>query len=348
MLEDIAEVRKITSSLIRYFDRDGNYALADLLKSAYPSSQEIAYDGWNGGTYIYAFVYEVEIDVYQQNRNLIPEYETDIRNVAELFLRNTGNEQLGEVYIRPICKQYIDWNSLPDGMTKELLLQEIEAIKAFMVSVSTGGPRIQEVNDRYKDMYNKIDFCLASLGISNPNTFKDLWEWHGRWSQADLSTYASRRVFVPQLYQETVDILEKAQTDEFRQDYAPTGWERVDRTVYEMQRLLSDAVNEEQFQAIGMLGREALITVAQQVFDGSLHKTEDGINPSDTDAKRMLDAYLVYSLHGSSNERQRKFAKSSVDLANQLTHDRVATKKDAEMCLNAVAAVASLIKVIRG
>ena len=122
----------------------------------------------------------------------------------------------------------------------------------------------------------------------------------------------------------------------------------MDRTVYEMQRLLSDAVNEEQFQAIGMLGREALITVAQQVFDGSLHKTEDGINPSDTDAKRMLDAYLVYSLHGSSNERQRKFAKSSVDLANQLTHDRMATKKDAEMCLTAVAAVASLIKVIRG
>lgn len=148
MLENIVEVRKITSSLIRYFEQDGEYVIADLLKKAWPSSEEIAYNGWNGGTYIYAFVYEVEIDVYQQNRNLLPEYEKDIQNAAELFLRNTVNEQLGAVYIRPLCKQYIDWNNLPNGVTKELLLQEIETIKALMVSVSTGGERIQNVNDQ--------------------------------------------------------------------------------------------------------------------------------------------------------------------------------------------------------
>lgn len=346
MLENINEVRKITSSLIRYFDQEGNYTIAELLKNAYPSSQEIAYDGWNGGTYIYAFMYEVEIAVYQKNRSLISEYEGEIRDAAELFLRNSENEQLGAVYIRPICRQYINWNDLPDGMTKELLLQEIETIKALMISVSTGGPRIQEVNDQYKDLYNQINSCLSLLGVSNPNIFRDLWEWYGRWSQPDLSTYASRRSFIPQLYQETIDILEKAETDVYQQEYVPTGWDRVDRTVYEMQRHLADAIYEEQFQAIGMLGREALITIAQQVFDRNVHKTEDGIIPSDTDAKRMLDAFLSYSLSGSTNERQRKFAKASVDLANQLTHDRMATKKDAEICLTAVTAVASLIKVI--
>lgn len=346
MLENIVEVRKITSSLIRYFEQDGEYVIADLLKKAWPSSEEIAYNGWNGGTYIYAFVYEVEIDVYQQNRNLLPEYEKDIQNAAELFLRNTVNEQLGAVYIRPLCKQYIDWNNLPNGVTKELLLQEIETIKALMVSVSTGGERIQNVNDQYKVVYSKIDSCLSSIGVNNPNTFKDLWEWYGRWSQPDLGTYALRRRFIPRLYQETIDIIEKSQTSELKQDYIPTGWERVDRTVYEMKRELANAINEEQFQVIGMLGREALITIAQQVFDRNIHKTDDGVNPSDTDAKRMLDAFLAHSLSGNTNERQRKFAKASVDLANQLTHDRMATKKDAEMCLTAVTAVASLIKVI--
>ena len=346
MLESINEVRKITSSLIRYFDQEGNYAVADLLKNAYPSSQEIAYDGWNGGTYIYAFIYEVEIAVYQKNRSLVSEYENDIKDAAELFLRNPENEQLGAVYIRPMCRQYINWNDLPDGISKELLLQQIETIKALMISVSTGGPRIQEVNDQYKDVYYQINSCLSALGIGNPNTFKDLWEWYGRWSQPDLNTYASRRKFVPQLYQETIDMLEKAEINSYQQEYVPTGWERVDRTVYEMQKRLADAINEEQFQAIGMLGRETLITIAQQVFDKSVHKTEDGIIPSDTDAKRMLDAFLSYSLSGGTNERQRKFAKASVELANQLTHDRMATKKDAEMCLTAVTAVASLIKVI--
>ena len=346
MLEDINEVKKITSSLIRYFDQEGNYAIADLLKNASPSSQEIAYDGWNGGTYIYGFLYEVEIAVYQKNRSLIPEYERDIRDAAELFLRNPENEQLGAVNIRPICRQYINWNNLPDDVTKKSLLQQIETIKALMISVSTGGPRIQEVNDQYKDIYNQINSCLSSIGVSDPNTFKDLWEWYGRWSQPDLKTYASRRSFILQLYQEATDTLEKAGVDSYQQEYVPTGWERVDRTVYEMKKRLADATNEEQFQAIGMLGREALITIAQQVFDRNVHKTEDGVSPSDTDAKRMLDAFLSYSLSGGTNERQRKFAKASVDLANQLTHDRMATKKDAEICLTAVTAVVSLIKVI--
>lgn len=149
MLENINEVKKITSSLVRYFDQEGNYSIGDLLKSAYPSSQEIGYDSWNGGTYIYAFVFEIEIAVYQKNRSLIHEYESDILEAAELFLRNPENEQLGAVHIRPICRQYINWIDLPEGITKELLLQEIETIKALVISVSTGGPRIQEVNDQY-------------------------------------------------------------------------------------------------------------------------------------------------------------------------------------------------------
>lgn len=116
--------------------------------------------------------------------------------------------------------------------------------------------------------------------------------------------------------------------------------------MYEMKRLLVSSINEEQFQTIGMLGRETLITIAQQVFDYNIHKTVDGIEASNTDSKRMLEAFLNYELAGSSNERTRKFAKSAVDMANHLTHDRTASKRDASMCLTSVTAVASLIKSI--
>lgn len=114
-----------------------------------------------------------------------------------------------------------------------------------------------------------------------------------------------------------------------------------------MKNRLEVANAEEQFQAIGMLGRETIITVAQQVFDRTLHKTEDGVEPSETDAKRMLDAFLGCELAGASNERTRKFTKSAVDMANQLTHDRMATKRDASMCLTSVTSVAYLIKLIQ-
>ncbi|MCI1269579.1 MAG: hypothetical protein LKG21_06735 [Ruminococcus sp.] len=110
--------------------------------------------------------------------------------------------------------------------------------------------------------------------------------------------------------------------------YEPTGWERVDRALEEMKLRLETADNEEKYQAIGMIGRETLITIAQQVFVSDKHPTADGVEASTTDAKRMLEAYLRYELSDSS-EKAKKMARSAVDLGNQLTHDRNATKRDA-------------------
>ena len=126
---------------------------------------------------------------------------------------------------------------------------------------------------------------------------------------------------------------------------SPTGWERVDRAITEMLSRLVVAETEEQFQAIGMLSRETLITVAQQVFDAAIHGTLNGGEASKTDEKRMLEAFLQYKLADLS-EKARKLEKSAVDFSNQLTHDRNATKLDASMCLVAVTSVTNLIRVI--
>ncbi|AJD91995.1 hypothetical protein JMA_26780 [Jeotgalibacillus malaysiensis] len=128
-------------------------------------------------------------------------------------------------------------------------------------------------------------------------------------------------------------------------DHQPTGWERVDRSIIEMKNRLEVAVTEEQFQAIGMIGRETLITIAQQVFDAEKHPTIDGTTASKTDAKRMLEAFLNFELKDTA-EKARKFARASVDLGNQLTHDRGATKKEATMCIISINSIAALIKTI--
>ena len=346
MLENLAEVKKITSSVIRYFEQENNFALVEILKGSYPSSEQIDYDNWNGGTYIYAFTYEIEIELYRKHRALLETYEKEIYDVAQLFIRAHDSEHLACVYIRPACRQYLNWSDLPQGVTKQSILQIIDRIKTLMISVSTGGPRIQDVNYQYKELYKILDKYLGVLGAQNPNPYKDLWEWYGRWSQADLSTYASRRLFIPQLYEKTVDEINKSQAEFSSEVYEPTGWDRVDRAIYEMKKRIAVADTEEKFQAIGMLGREALITAAQQVFVAELHKTEDGVVPSNTDSKRMLDAYFMYVLSGPSNERYRKFAKSAIDLANHLTHDRMAEKSDAEMCIAAVTAVINLVRIL--
>ena len=128
-------------------------------------------------------------------------------------------------------------------------------------------------------------------------------------------------------------------------DYIPTGWDRVDRVIEEMKERLNIADTEEKFQTIGMLARETLITIAQQVYDPDKHKTIDGVEASNTDSKRMLEAFINTEMKNSS-DKAMKFARAAVDLANQLTHDRNATKTEAELCLIAVTSVGTLVKAL--
>ena len=88
-------------------------------------------------------------------------------------------------------------------------------------------------------------------------------------------------------------------------------WDRVQRTFREMDDRLRAAETEEQCQAVGGLAREVLISLAQAVYDRDLHGViENGTVPSDTDARRMLEAYIERELQGGANEETRRFAKA--------------------------------------
>ena len=125
-----------------------------------------------------------------------------------------------------------------------------------------------------------------------------------------------------------------------------TDWDRVERSINQAVTQLEQANTEEQFQSVGLLCREALISLAQTVYDSKLHTTVDGVNPSPTDAKRMLEAYLQHELLGSSQEAARKFAKAALELANDLQHRRTATLRDTSLCVEATNAVIRVVALI--
>ena len=125
-------------------------------------------------------------------------------------------------------------------------------------------------------------------------------------------------------------------------------WAKVDRCVEDARKQLEQASTEEQFQSIGLLCREALISLAQIVYIPSRHPTLDGTLPSETDAKRMLEAYLSVELAGGPNEAARKFAKAALGLANDVQHKRTASYLDAALCTESTVAVVGLIALISG
>lgn len=101
-------------------------------------------------------------------------------------------------------------------------------------------------------------------------------------------------------------------------------------------------------QAIGHASREILITLAQEVYVAANHAPADGVKPSQTDAKRMLDGYISVELSGSSNEALRRHAKAAVDVANDLQHRRTATFREAALCAEATTSVVNIVATIAG
>lgn len=342
MFNNKIELEKLKSSIVHYLS-DDNYDLSILINNSVISAVLLGSEGWHNEIDVFQLVFSISIKLYKQNKALIDNFQDEILNIANIFIPDNIDEKLSYVVIRPLMKRYLNWKAI--DKSKNEVLSLIETLKSIMISVATGNNHIQDVNDFYQQQYKECDLILNNLGVANPNNFLNLWDWYTEWKDKNLTTYASRRQYIAELYKDLIDSINEP-SDNSVDIFEPTGWDRVDRAIYEMKSNLSNAKNEEQFQAIAMIGRETLITIAQQVYNAKIHICEDGVVPSNTDSKRMLDAYIQYTLCGSSNERQRKFAKSAIDLANQVTHDRCAVKKDAELCYIAVLSVANVIKTL--
>ena len=233
-------------------------------------------------------------------------------------------------------------------MTDDELLRQLEFLRNTMVSVATGGPRINDVNSQYQKEYSKVDRELRRREIPNPIPYTDLWEWYGRWSNGDLPSYQSRRNFLAEIFTPLLEQIRAGVTGNLGEPLEPTGWPRVDRTVGEMRSMLAAAKTEEQFQAIGLLCREALISLAQAVYNPRQHPPLDDTAPSDTDARRMLEAYIAVELGSGPNEEARAHARAALKLALALQHRRTADFRQAAMCVEATATVINVVAIASG
>jgi hypothetical protein len=157
------------------------------------------------------------------------------------------------------------------------------------------------------------------------------------WQLSEVRLISGRPVFAPERVGARTEVFEEL-----------TGWQIVDRQFQEVRLRLDTAVSEEHFQAVGLLCREALISVAQAVYDAVRYPPLDGIAPSTTDARRMLEAIFHRELEGSANEEARAHAKAALKLALALQHMRTADFRTAALCAEATASCVNLLAVLAG
>jgi hypothetical protein len=157
------------------------------------------------------------------------------------------------------------------------------------------------------------------------------------WSLVEAKQISGRPVFAPQKIGQRVQVFEE-----------PTGWQKVDRQLQEVRLRLDTAETEEQYQTVGLLCREVLISVAQEVYEAGRHASPDGVAPSEGDAKRMLEAFFASELEGGANEEARAHARAALRLALALQHKRTADFRMAALCAEATSSVVNILAVLAG
>ena len=129
-------------------------------------------------------------------------------------------------------------------------------------------------------------------------------------------------------------------------DRAPTPWENVDRQVAAMHAQFLRAESEEDYQAVGHYGREVTISLAQAVIDPTDATGEDGQQPSKTDARRLLEAFVAKRLPGGGNQALRKATRGVVQATSAVLHDRGATEQDAALIAELVSSTVHLVRIL--
>ena len=221
------------------------------------------------------------------------------------------------------------------------LLAELYLQRETMISVATGLAQIQDVNDYYVARQSRLIKMVGDTQILK-NPHGDLWDWYKHW-KSNFPTYAERRQYIKVLFGPAIEFAIKLKANR-SVERDPTGWEKVDRVLAKARSSLVVATSEEDFQSIGLLCREVIISLGQAVFDPQTHKTIDGVMPSPTDANRMLEAFIATSMPGGSEKEVRSHARASLGLALHLQHRRTASRQLAELCLEATSSTVAVIR----
>lgn len=224
------------------------------------------------------------------------------------------------------------------------ILSDLLVHRDMMIAVAAGGGvRIQDVNDYYIAREIRLRDTLPS-DIKYANPHDDLWAWYHYWSE-HFGRWAERRHYISQMFAPAIATMSKRSTLPSPQRN-PTGWERVDRALAKARSQFEMASAEEDYQAIGLLCREVIISLAQAVFDPAIHQTLDGVEASKTDANRMLEAYIAHVFPGESYKEVRAHHRASLALALNLQHRRTATRQLAALCVEATASTVAVVSII--
>lgn len=320
----------------------------DILCNSSPSIEYLDTEsGINYSTDYFSLHLGINVDYYADitSKYDLGKIKEKIKKELEVIFQSE-NEYISHVIIKPFVKYYINWNLVKEYNDKKEFIDEIENLRNILVDVSTGGKRIENINDEYIKIYNKVDEVLRKLDLENSNPFKTLWEAYTFWS-ANLDNYAKRRVYFSNMYEELFKLLKTTNTNDvvnIQLEY--TNWDIINRTIADIKKQYNEASTVAQFNGIGAMCRNVYGCLADVVYEQKYHCDLSQPLPNDNEYKNKLLEFVLFKLDGKTNEDFRSHCKKTIDIADTLTHKKTATKQQVALTINAVISILNIISIL--
>lgn len=342
--ENPAEFSKFIDLVKLMLKERGEDDICNLLCDANIQVANIDDNTWFNGFIEYTIEVKVAVKKYSSyNKFQIELFERQISDCLTEITKVDGSSKFITKIVPSLIKEKETVEEIVPPEYKDLR-QNLDTIRNIMVSVATGGERIQTVNDRYQTIHGDVKSMCKKMGIPYNNTFDSLWDWYGKW-KVDFPSYQERREFIRELFSPTLTGLDNYRKSDVDVLVQLDDWEKINRMIGKIRSNSLTANDIEDFQSIGVLCREVLVSLGQLVYDPVLHGEEDetGTKIGKADAERMFIAYFKFKLSGKHNKELRDYVKGVKGIANQLTHKDTSTRKD---MLLAVSSILSLVNFI--
>ena len=347
--ENPVEISQLFDLVKLILKERGKNDICNLLSGASISIINTVDSRWCGGD----MTHTVQIKVGVKTYSSFPKFQIELfeSNISECFNEITKVDDSTSFLVKIIPSLQKKMIETTDDISPELkeLRQNIDTIRGIMVSVATGGDRIQNVNERYQILNSTVKSTCNKLGIPFYNPFESLWDWYGKW-KADFPKYQERREYIRDLFAQILSEIEAHKESNVEVLVQLDDWTRIKRTIDKIKSDCQSAQNEEDFQSVGLLCRDVLISLAQAVYDANVHgeTDEQGTRIGNSDAVRMIGTYFSVVLKGKQTKELRDYAKATNAIANQLTHKRTATRTDMLLTMSSTIALINFIGILEG
>lgn len=230
----------------------------------------------------------------------------------------------------------------PPRVDLDTLRRLLQAQANTIVTVGTGGERIQNVDARWQRDTRTLNANFRRLGLQQPFPWDGLWDWYGFYSQ-NLGTYQERRAHVRELTQVALAELDEVEArggvhDPAANDDTPS-WENLNGRIAGLVEEYSTARDRDDWQDVGRRSREILIDFGKLIADPDI-VPEGEEAPRGANAKAWFDLFLAVYASGSDKSELRSTMRAVWDLAQKVTHGDIAD-------VDAFAAAQATVMVVR-